>query len=113
MRVLSALMSLGMLLVLNTTPGFALTELEQLEKKIEGSYALAPLQLYSKPPKGLCVCINDPSNFRNNGAAGILSSYTYTWPNAGSPPTPPGRVYVTCNVMMAETNGDITAGAAC
>jgi hypothetical protein len=38
---------------------------------------------------------------------------TFTWPDPGTPPTPPGRAYVTCNVMMAETNGDLTQGAAC
>jgi len=112
MRALRALVFLGMLLLLNATPVLAFTELELFERRLQ-TFALPPLQLYSKPAKGLCVCINDPSNFRNVGAAGILSVNTFIWPNPGTPPTPPGRAYVTCNVMMAETNGDITQGAAC
>jgi hypothetical protein len=100
-------------LLFNAAPVIADTELEMFANRIQRTYALEPLQVFSKPPKGLCVCINDPSNVRNVGAAGILSVAPFIWPNAGAPPTPPGRVYVTCNVMMAEANGDITQGAAC
>jgi len=110
MRALRALVFLGMLLLLNATPVLAFTELELFERRLQ-TFALPPLQLYSKPAKGLCVCINDPSNFRNVGAAGILSVNTFIWPNPGTPPTPPGRAYVTCNVMIGTTRIPATAAS--
>jgi hypothetical protein len=109
MRTLWALISMGVLL--NAATAVAATELEMFEKKV-GAYAVAPLEVFHKS-KGLCVCINDPYNFWNVGAAGILNVQIFTHTGTGTPPTPPGRVYVSCVVMMAEANGDITQGAAC
>ena len=82
------------------------TEMEQFDKRVK-KYSVAPGDLFDKA-KGLCVCINDPGNAFNNGAAGVLdSSIVFTGDN------PPARVRVRCMVMQATTGGNIQIAESC
>lgn len=83
MRALGAMIFLAT--ALSATTGLAATELEMLEKKVQ-TYAVPPLEIFNKS-KGLCVCINDPNNFWNVGAAGVLNVQIFT--HTGGGPTPP------------------------
>jgi hypothetical protein len=80
--------------------------MDRFEKKMR-KYSVDVFDVFEKA-KGLCVCINDPSNADNNGAAGVLDSNQVLTGDAT-----PGRVRVRCMVMKATAMGEINLAESC
>ncbi len=82
------------------------TEMDRFQKRVE-KYAAPVFDIFDKP-KGLCVCLDDPGNAANNGAAGVLDSTVVSVADAV-----PRRIRVRCMVMKATNDGNVTQAESC